>query len=117
MKKIANGSSLAIIPCFNEEATIGSVIIRAKRHVDKVLVVDDGSTDDTVRIAKEAGALVVSHKKNMGKSAGIKTGFKYALRNSYDYIVTIDGDGQHNPDEIPVVLNNVVNNYGDCRQF
>ena len=113
MKKIANGSSLAVIPCFNEEATIGSVVIRAKRHVGKVLVVDDGSSDDTVRVAKEAGAEVVIHKKNMGKSAGIKTGFKYALKNGFDYVVTIDGDGQHNPDEIPAVLGDVVNNGHD----
>ncbi len=113
MKKIANGSSLAVIPCFNEEATIGSVVLRAKRHVGKVLVVDDGSSDDTVRVAKEAGAIVVSHKKNMGKSAGIKTGFKYALKNGFDYVVTIDADGQHNPDEIPAVLGDVVNNGHD----
>ncbi len=113
MKKIANGSSLAVIPCFNEEATIGSVVIRAKRHVGKVLVVDDGSSDDTVRVAKEAGAVVVSHKKNMGKSAGIKTGFKYALKNGFDYVVTIDADGQHNPDEIPTVLGDVVDNGHD----
>ena len=66
MKKTANGSTLAVIPCFNEETTIGSVIIRAKRHVNKVLVVDDGSIDDTARVAKEAGAVVITHKKNRG---------------------------------------------------
>jgi glycosyltransferase involved in cell wall biosynthesis len=113
MKKATNECTLAVIPCFNEEATIGSVVIRTKRHVDKVLVVDDGSTDDTVRIAKEAGATVISHKTNKGKSAGIKTGFKYALINGFDYVVTIDGDGQHNPDEIPVVLDNLQNNGHD----
>jgi glycosyltransferase involved in cell wall biosynthesis len=113
MKKATNECTLAVIPCFNEEATIGSVVIRTKRHVDKVLVVDDGRTDDTVRIAKEAGATVISHKTNKGKSAGIKTGFKYALINGFDYVVTIDGDGQHNPDEIPVVLDNLQNNGHD----
>ena len=113
MKKTMNESTLAIIPCYNEEATIGSIVIRTKRHVDRVLVVDDGSTDDTVRIAKEAGATVISHKTNKGKSAGIKTGFKYALIKGFNYVVTIDGDGQHNPDEIPVVLGNLQNNGHD----
>jgi len=113
MTKTTNESTLAVVPCYNEEATIGSVVIRIKRHVDKVLVVDDGSNDDTVRIAKEAGATVVSHKTNRGKSAGIKTGFKYALVNGFDYVVTIDGDGQHNPDEIPVILGNLKNNGHD----
>ena len=110
MKKETLYHALAVVPCYNEEATIGSIVLKAKRHVDKVLVVDDGSTDDTAKIAKEAGATVISHKKNEGKSFGIKTGFKYALSNRYDYVVTIDGDGQHNPDEIPTVLGNIMNN-------
>jgi len=102
--------TIAVVPCYNEEATIGSVVLKAKRHVDEVLVVDDGSIDDTAKIAEEAGALVVLHRKNRGKSVGIKTGFKYALANGFDYVVTIDGDGQHNPSEIPTVLENVTNN-------
>ncbi len=95
---------LAIIPCFNEEATIGSVIVKTRKYVDEVVVVDDGSTDDTVKIAKELGATVLSHKMNLGKSAGIKTGFKYALDDGFDYVITLDGDGQHDPDEIPCAL-------------
>ena len=113
MKRTSEYTSLAVIPCYNEEATIGSVVLRAKRHVSKVLVIDDGSTDDTAKVAKDAGAVVLSHKVNKGKSAGIKTGFKYALINGFDYVVTIDGDGQHNPDEIPAVLGNVMNNGHD----
>ncbi len=96
--------SLVIVPCFNEEITIASIVLKTKRHVDTVLVVDDGSSDSTVELAKEAGAVVLIHLKNKGKGAALKTGFKYALENKFDYIVTIDGDGQHNPDEIPLLL-------------
>jgi glycosyltransferase involved in cell wall biosynthesis len=112
MKKNTNKRTLAVVPCYNEEFTIGSIVLKAKRHLDKVLVIDDGSTDDTAKIAKEAGAIVISHKKNGGKGAGIKTGFKYALANGFDYVVTLDGDGQHNPDEIPTVLGDILN--GEC---
>lgn len=105
--------TLAIIPCRNEEATIGSVILKTKRFVNQVLVVDDGSDDETKKIAKEAGATVISHKKNRGKGAAIRTGFQYAKENDFDYVVTMDGDGQHNPLEIPALLENVVNNGHD----
>jgi len=110
MRKSKNQNTLAVVPCYNEEATIGSVVLKAKRHVDEVLVVDDGSIDDTAKIAKEAGATVISHKRNRGKSPAIKTGFRYVLDKGFDYVVTIDGDGQHNPSEIPTVLENVMNN-------
>jgi len=113
MSKDAGKRTLAIIPCYNEDATIGSVILKAKRHVDTVLVIDDGSADDTAKIAKDAGAVVISHNENLGKSAVIKTGFRYALANGFDYVVTIDGDGQHDPAQIPNVLDNVMNNGHD----
>jgi len=116
--KIENKSSkkpktLAVIPCYNEEITIGSLVLKTKRYVDQVLVVDDGSCDDTASIAKQSGAEVLSHKKNLGKSAAIKTAFKYSIANNYDYLVTIDGDGQHNPAEIPSILNDVIDNGND----
>ena len=116
MKKLKNTidkATLAVSPCYNEEATIGSVVLKVKRHVDKVLVIDDGSMDDTAKIAKAAGAHVILHKKNCGKSVAIKTGFRYALDRDFDYVVTIDGDGQHNADEIPVVLGDLMNNGHD----
>jgi glycosyltransferase involved in cell wall biosynthesis len=105
--------SLAIIPCCNEEATIGSVVLKSKRFVNQVLVIDDGSKDETKKIAKEAGAVVISHKKNRGKGAAIRTGFQYALDHDFEYAVTIDGDGQHNPLEIPALLDNVMYNGHD----
>lgn len=107
-----NGSDepkvLALIPCFNEEATIASLVIKTKKYVDTVLIVDDGSKDDTVEMAQEAGATVVAHEKNRGKAAAIKTGFLYALDHGYDYVITLDGDGQHNPEEIPLLLNKMI---------
>ncbi len=113
MLKHSRKRTLAIIPCRNEEATIGSVVLKTKRFVNEVLVVDDGSDDDTKKIAKEAGATVISHKKNRGKGAAIRTGFQFARENDFDYVVTMDGDGQHNPLEIPALLENVVNNGHD----
>ena len=105
--------SLAIIPCYNEETTIGSVIKKTKTHVDEVLVIDDGSIDRTSKIARAAGARVISNKINKGKSFGIRIGFKYALEKNFDYVVTLDGDGQHDPNEIPLILNDVKNNGHD----
>jgi glycosyltransferase involved in cell wall biosynthesis len=113
MEKSDDTRCLVLIPCYNEQMTIGSVVLKTKRHIDTVVVVDDGSSDSTAEIAREAGAIVLSHPKNKGKSAAIKTGFKYALENGFDYVITIDGDGQHNPDEIPVLLTEMQNNSHD----
>ena len=71
--------TLAVIPCFNEESAIGSVVLKTRQYVDEVLVIDDGSSDQTKKIAREAGATVLSHNTNLGKATGIKTGFQYAL--------------------------------------
>jgi len=95
---------LAAIPCYNEEATIGSIVLKAKRHVDEVLVIDDGSIDETAKVAEEAGAVVIKHKENKGKAFGVKNAFRYALENDFDVVVTIDGDGQHDANEIPNLL-------------
>jgi glycosyltransferase involved in cell wall biosynthesis len=108
-----NKRVLAIIPCYNEGATIGSVVLKAKRYVDEVLVINDGCSDDTVEVAEAAGAIVVSHDENKGKSAGIKTGFNYALKNGFEYVVTLDGDGQHNADQIPSLLGDILNSEMD----
>ena len=78
-----------------------------------MLVVDDGNSDETKRITKEAGESVISHKKNQVKGATIWTGFQYALQNDFDYVVTIYGDGHHNPLEIPALLENVIHNGHD----
>lgn len=92
------------IPCLNEAKYIGSVILQTKKYVDKVLVIDDGSTDDTAEVAELAGAIVLSHSKNRGKGTAIKTTFTWARNNDVKALVLLDGDGQHNPANIPTLL-------------
>lgn len=96
--------SIAAIPCYNEALSVGSVVLKARRYVDEVLVIDDGSTDDTRAIAQEAGAVVITHQKNAGKGAAVKTALEYARVRGFEYLVLLDGDGQHDPDEIPRLL-------------
>ncbi len=93
-----------IIPAFNEGIPVGSMVLKTKKYTDHVIVIDDGSQDDTADIAKRAGAEVITHKKNMGKGMALKTGFGVASQNGTEIIVTIDADGQHNPDEIPKMV-------------
>ena len=96
--------TLVVIPCFNEEATIGSVVLKAKQYVDKVVVVDDGSTDKTAKIAEYAGATVLRHDKNKGYGAALKSGFEYAREKDFDVMTILDGDGQHDADQIQTVM-------------
>ena len=94
---------LALIPGYQEGPRIGAVVAAARRHLP-VLVVDDGSTDDTGAQAAAAGAEVVAQRPNQGKGVALRTGFRHALEEGYDAVVTLDADGQHDPDEIPRLL-------------
>jgi glycosyltransferase involved in cell wall biosynthesis len=94
---------LALIPGYEEGPRIGAVIERARRHLP-VLVVDDGSADDTAAQAAAAGALVIEQRPNQGKGAALRLGFRHALSEGFDAILTLDADGQHDPDEIPRFL-------------
>jgi glycosyltransferase involved in cell wall biosynthesis len=95
---------LACLPAFNEEVAIGSVVLRAKKYVDAVVVIDDGSSDATADIATSAGAIVIRHDRNLGKGIAIRDAFLKAREMQADILVCIDADGQHNPDEIPHLL-------------
>jgi glycosyltransferase involved in cell wall biosynthesis len=90
----------ALIPAFREARHIGEVVKRVQHQLDTVLVVDDGSPDETAQNAREAGAEVIVHEKNGGKGAAIKTGFKVLMERGFDYVIILDGDGQHLPEEI-----------------
>jgi glycosyltransferase involved in cell wall biosynthesis len=103
---------LVAIPCFNEELQIGSVVLAARTYAPDVLVVDDGSADGTSRIAELAGATVVRHAQNGGKGKAVQTAFRYARDHGYDALVLMDGDGQHDPAEIPLMLEPVLGRNG-----
>ncbi|MEM4004965.1 MAG: glycosyltransferase family 2 protein [Desulfurococcaceae archaeon] len=95
---------VACIPAYNEERTIAAVIIKTQKHVDRVIVCDDGSTDLTGEIARRMGAEVLVHERNRGKGEAIKTLLHRALELGADVIITLDADGQHDPDEIPKLV-------------
>jgi len=97
-------NTVAVIPCYNEEQAIGSVVRTATKYVDKILVVDDGSTDRTAAVARAAGANVISHATNKGKGAAVKTALEYVGGNGFDSLVLLDGDAQHDPNQIPALL-------------
>lgn len=94
---------LALIPAYNEAARIAPVIALTRLHLP-VLVVDDGSTDATSMVARESGAIVLRQEPNQGKGAALKAGFRYALAQDFQAVLTIDADGQHDPAEIPGFL-------------
>lgn len=104
---------VAVIPAYNEERFIGSVVLQTRRFVDIVIVVDDGSNDATGEIARAAGALVIRHKGNQGKGKALTTGLKHARELQPRAVVLLDGDGQHLPTEIPAVLAPILNGEAD----
>jgi glycosyltransferase involved in cell wall biosynthesis len=94
---------LALIPAYNEAERVTRVINGAKTRLP-VLVVDDGSADQTAALAESAGATVYRQVPNQGKGVALKTGFRWALDHGYDAVITLDADGQHDPDEIPAFM-------------
>jgi glycosyltransferase involved in cell wall biosynthesis len=96
--------SCALIAAFNEEETIAAVVAGVLRHLADVVVVDDGSTDRTAERAAAAGARVVRHPQNRGKGAAIRTGLAQVLAGPHSHVLFIDGDLQHDPNDIPMLL-------------
>ena len=93
-----------VVPAFREEARISGVVQAARRHVDIVVVVDDCSPDQTSARAAEAGAIVLRHEVNRGKGAGLKTAFAKLAELGFTHGITMDGDGQHDAEELPAFL-------------
>ncbi|MEW6668199.1 MAG: glycosyltransferase family 2 protein [Thermodesulfobacteriota bacterium] len=107
------GKRCIVIPALDEADRIGSVIEGIRRHTEAdIVVVDDGSRDRTARRARSAGALVIRHPFNMGYGVALQTGYKYALKQGYDVLVQMDGDGQHDPHAIPALFQEVES--GEC---
>jgi len=104
---------VAVIPAYNEERFIGSVVLKAKELVDVVIVVDDGSEDETGKIARNARAMVVQHGANRGKGAALNTGFRAASEMEPEAIAILDGDGQHRPEELSRVLSPILRGEAD----
>ena len=104
---------VAVIPAYNEGLVIGSVALQTKQHVDRVIVVDDGSTDRTAAIARFAGADVIRFETNGGKAKAMMAGFARARELGSGAVVMLDGDGQHDPNEIPVVAAPVLEGVAD----
>ncbi len=104
---------IVCIPAFNESYAIGELIDKIKKNIEMVVVCDDGSTDDTKKIAMEHGAIVIEHEKKLGKGEALKTLFNYAKKSDADIMVTIDGDGQFLPEEIPNLIKPIVDDKAD----
>ena len=92
------------VPAYNEEIAIGSIVLRSLKYADEVVVVDDCSRDKTGEIARMAGAVVITHDTNQGKGACIRDIFSYAKLIDPDVLILMDGDGQHDPDELPLLI-------------
>jgi len=95
---------MVVIPAYQNAGTIGDVVKRAKMFCDAVMVVSDGSTDSTAEVAREVGARVVVHGSNLGKGEAIKHAISLAHDENFTHVVTLDGDGQHYPEDLPDIL-------------
>ncbi len=97
---MATNKIWAVIPAYNEGKNIRNIIKKTKKYVDKVIVIDDGSKDNTSEIAEKSGAIVLKHIINLGKGAALKTGCDYAAKNA-KFIIVLDADAQHSPEDLP----------------
>jgi glycosyltransferase involved in cell wall biosynthesis len=105
--------AIAIIPAHNESENIGKIVSETSKYVSVVIVVDDGSSDNTAQVADSLNAKVVRHKHNTGKGAALKRGLIECLKYNPDVVITLDGDGQHDPADIPKLLEPIENEEAD----
>jgi len=103
-----NSRVIVAMPAYNEERFIGTLVLKARKYAAKVIVVDDGSTDATAETARLAGASVIVHPQNQGKGAAMQSIFSEARNTMPDVLVVLDADSQHNPDEIPRLVQAVL---------
>lgn len=103
--------TILVAAAYNEEGKVGTVVKRGKPFVDEVLIVDDGSKDNTYNEAKEAGAIMIKLEKNQGVGAAMRMGMKYAAKNKYDVAIFMGGDNQDSPEEIPRLLKKIEEGY------
>lgn len=108
-----DGRVVVAVPAYNEEVAIGSIVLRAMKYADTVVVVDDGSKDGTAEVAELAGAYVIRHSRNLGKGMAIRSAWLYARERSPDALVLMDGDHQHQPRDIPSMVSPVLEGEAD----
>lgn len=113
VSRIGSSVIVAGLPMYNEEETIGTVIRRTAKHVDHVICVDDGSSDSSSRIAEKCGAIVERHRFNRGYGGALKSIFLAAKKHDADILVTLDSDGQHNPEDIPTLIEPILSGDAD----
>ena len=102
-----------LVAAFNEESTIVDVVLGARPFLEDIVVVDDGSQDQTAAVAQRAGARVIRHRANEGKGAAVRTGLSYVLRQDFTHVLFIDADMQHNPSDIRLLVDRARDGVGD----
>lgn len=112
-KNIDLSTTWVVVAAYNEGPAVGDVVAGLKAYGLKVIVVDDGSADETSAIARDAGAVVVQHPVNLGQGAALQTGIDFALRRNAKFIVTFDADGQHLASDVPVLLATLLSSDAD----
>ena len=105
--------AIVVIPCLNEKAFIADVVRSAQKTVDEVVVIDDGSKDNTAEASRAAGAQVIRHGRTQGYGGAIRSAFEVARERGSQVLAILDGDAQHNPEELPEIISPIVNGQAD----